>query len=287
MPRKKVLNRSYATDDYAQHPSSSANLSDQEPNQASQSNTRKKTRIPVSPQVRQVQAKSTRHQKKSLPAPVRPHLNLPSSQQATADASDDAESTEIWMEEELLADSFAFEEEHVLSGSSEESEKSGPTHSEPRLEKRTEHSVTTNVGKRDVGHRSAAENTPSAITMMAGMIWHAIEEQNWDRLDRLVESMRQHKFRFDDPALQQSAAAQQIIQSAPMALLTASEDTSVIDKGRPWLLALDLLELGCDWYVTDQNGTRVIDHLRSNANKSLIENVIRMRPELKHLLLKS
>ena len=208
MPRKKVLNRSYATDDYAQRPSSSTNPSDHELNQASQSNTRKKTRIPVSPQVREVQAKSTQYLKQSPPARVRPHLNPPSSKQATADASGDAESTEIWMEEELLVDSFPSEEEHVLSGSSEESEKSGPTHSEPRLEKRTEHSVTTNVGKRDVGHLGAAENTPSAITMMAGMIWHAIEEQNWDRLDRLVESMRQHKFRFDDPALQQSTAAQ-------------------------------------------------------------------------------
>jgi hypothetical protein len=61
----------------------------------------------------------------------------------------------------------------------------------------------------------------------------------------------------------------------------------VIDKGRTWLLALDLLELGCDWNATDQNGIRVIDHLRSNADKSVIKNVVQMRPELKHLLLKS
>lgn len=287
MPRTKVLNRSYATDDYAQRSSSSTNPGDHEPNQASQSNTRKKTRIPVSPQVREVQAKSTQHLKQSPPARVRPHLNPPSSKQATADASGDAESTEIWMEEELLADSVASEEDRVLSGSSEGHEKSGPTHSEPKLEKRSERSTPTPIGKRDVRHLSAAENTPSAITMLAGMIWHAIEEQNWDRLDRLVESMRQHKFRFDDPALKQSNAAQQIIQSAPMTLLAASEDTSVIDKGRTWLLALDLLELGCDWNATDQNGIRVIDHLRSNANKSVIENVVQMRPELKHLLLKS
>jgi hypothetical protein len=287
MPRTKVLKRSYAADDYPQHPSSSTNPSDHESNQKSQSKTHKKTRIPISPRVRQVQAKSTHYPKDSPPARVRPHLNKPSSQQATADAFGDAGSTEIWMEEEFLADSFASEEEHVLSGSSEEYEKSGPTHSEPRLEKRSQPKTTTQIEKRNVQHAANPEHIPSAITMIAGMIWHAIEEQNWDRLDRLVESMRQHKFRFDDPALKQSNAAQQIIQSAPMTLLAASEDTSVIDKGRTWLLVLDLLELGCDWNATDQNGIRVIDHLRSNANKHLIESVIRMRPELKYLLLKS
>ena len=287
MPRTKALNPLNASSNYIQPSTTRMNPSDGEPSQADRPQTRKKTRIPASPRVREVQAKSTHHQKKPPPAPVRQHLNPPSSKQATADTSGAAGSTEIWMEEELLADSFASEEERILSGSSEEREKSGPTHSEPRLEKRSKPSTTAQAEKRNVQRAHVAENTPSAITMMAGMIWHAIEKQNWDRLDRLVESMHEHQFRFDDPALQQSAAAQQIVHSAPLALLTASEDLSVDSKGRNWLLALDLLELGCDWNVTAHNGIRVIDHLRSNANKPLIESVIGMRPELKHLLLKS
>ncbi len=124
----------------------------------------------------------------------------------------------------------------------------------------------------------------SAVTMLAEMIWDAIDNEHWDRLGRLVDSMYQEQFRFDAPELKQSAAAQKIIQGAPLALLEQIDGPNDPDGDNKWLLALDLVDLGCAPKVEDIQGNSVVVLLRQKADKALISTVLSDRPDLKDWL---
>lgn len=119
--------------------------------------------------------------------------------------------------------------------------------------------------------------------MLVQTIWQTIDDKNWDRLGRLIDSMHETKFRLDNPVMKSNWLVQNIIELAPLALLTASEHHTEASQEKRLLLALDLLSLGCNWDAKDSQGNRVIDLLRKQATPSLIEFVVEEFPHLKHL----
>lgn len=124
---------------------------------------------------------------------------------------------------------------------------------------------------------------PSYIAMMVQTIWDAIDNRNWIRLDNLLSSARENNFRFDRPSMKTTWVVQNIIQMAPLALLGANEHVSGVNYESRWMLALDLLDLGCDWNARDRSGNRAIDLLRKQATPDLIQFVAEERPNLRHL----
>ncbi len=119
--------------------------------------------------------------------------------------------------------------------------------------------------------------------MLVQTIWQTIDDKNWDRLGRLIDSMHETKFRLDNPVMKSNWLVQNIIELAPMSFLTASEHHTEASYEQRLLLALDLLSLGCNWDAKDSQGNRVIDLLRKQATPSLIEFVVEEFPHLKHL----
>jgi hypothetical protein len=191
----------------------------------------------------------------------------------------------------LLTDSFEDGGEIINALSNLDSssdEVSGKkTYSEPKLSIRKNHSHTVKTAVSSTEKTSVDPAMPSGITMLVGTIFKAIEKQDWGRLDSLINGMREQKLRLDDTALKDLPAAQKIIQWAPLTLLTSNDHAGDADHDAQWLLALDLLDLGCDWNAKDSQGNRVIDLLRKQADPSLIEFVVEGFPHLKRLFSKT
>jgi hypothetical protein len=160
-------------------------------------------------------------------------------------------------------------------------------YSEPNLSSRNNHSHTVKTAVSSPAKTAVDPAMPSGITMLVGTILKAIDKQDWARLDNLINGMREKKLRFDDSTLRDLPAAQKIIQWAPLTVLTSNDHSSNVDHDAQWLLALDLLDLGCDWNAKDSQGNRVIDLLRKQADLALIEFVVEGFPHLKHLFSKA
>ena len=175
----------------------------------------------------------------------------------------------------------------IVDSSSDEVIGSMKNHSEPKLSLRENNTYTENPGVNSPAAIATDQGLPSGFAMLAAFISNAIDTQDWGRLDNLINTMREKKFRLDDPALKDSNVAQQMMHSAPLRILTANHDAGEVDHETQWILALGLLDLGCNWNVKDGQGNRVIDLLREQANPSLIEFVGEKFPNLKHLFSKA
>lgn len=250
MPRTKILSRSQGQ-------------SEQIPFRENAQGARKKTRPPAS--VRSVEREKRDKMKVLADSSVNETRAMSLRRQGSlAESSESDEVKEVC----ILDDSDA----------------SPTTSTQPMLSVRSAQGRSSQVPDTSLSGLNSGQALPSALTMLAEIIWQAIDKQNWDRLGHLVDGMHEQKLRFDAPELQQSAAARQIIQSAPLALLTQIDDSSDADAERKWLLALDLVDLGCDKKATNLDGHSVVDLLRQKADKALIDEVVTDRPDLKPLL---
>ena len=250
---------------------------------------RKKTRPPVSPRLKQTKENTASSPLSRPPASPRKRPGATSQDKALTESYADERPAQRTSKSDLLTESSAddsVKEVSILENEFDDSMGNPFESTEPRLKTRSSQ-VSPNTGSiNKLKAPSIDQPLPSAVNMLVGMIWQVIESQNWDKLGNLLESMHEHKFRFDDPTLKDSKHIQQIIQSAPLDLLMGGEGESGVDKISRWLLALDLLYLGCNWDAKDHNGVRAINLLRQQASESLIDHVVSERPEFKHLLLK-
>lgn len=249
MPRTNILNRS--------HVQSGTDLSSE-----NAPNLRKRTRAPASVRMRE--------QRQRTEAAL------------AASSVNDARDKPLRRTGELAESSGRDEPQElsILDSDSFESDQSPPSFTQPRLSARGR--LSAELEKSSFGVSTQA--VPSAVTMLAETIWDAIDKEHWDLLGRLVDRMHDIQFRFDAPELKQSGAAQKIIQSAPLALLEEIEGPNDPDGDNKWLLALDLVDLGCNPTAKDFQGNSVVDLLRQKADKALVSEVLSDRPDLKHLL---
>lgn len=283
-----ALKRS-STSDVTTSGMNSAQSTSDTPSANNASPTRKKTRPPASPRLKQTQKSATSIPLSRQPASPRKRPEVTPQDKALAESFADERQTKHAYKSDLLTESSAddsVKEASILYFNEFDDSMGNPFEStEPTLRARSSQGSPNTGSINKLKAASIEQEMPSAIAMLAGMIWKAIESQNWDRLGNLLDSMHEHQFRFDDPALKDSGPVRQIIEAAPLALLTDGKDASGTDKISRWLLALDFFDLGCNSDAKDQNGVRAINLLRRQASKSLIDHVVSERPELKHLLL--
>ena len=295
MQRTKNLTRNHGQSEStpfstgnANAPLSTSNAST--PPSTSNTTTPEKTRAPVSVRAREVKENQLPKNTTRIPASVREREEKLRKGLLSDSYADDG-SEKLIGKSGLLTDSFEDGGEiinalsNLDSSSDEVSDKK--TYSEPKLSIRKNHSHTVKTAVSSPAKTAVDPAMPSGITMLVGTIFKAIEKQDWGRLDSLINGMREQKLRLDDTALKDLPAAQKIIQWAPLTLLTSNDHADHADHDAQWLLALDLLDLGCDWNAKDSQGNRVIDLLRKQADPSLIEFVVEGFPHLKHLFSKT
>jgi ABC-type uncharacterized transport system involved in gliding motility auxiliary subunit len=295
MQRTKNLTRNHGQSEStpfstgnANAPLSTSNAST--PPSTSNTTTPEKTRAPVSVRAREVKENQLPKNTTRIPASVREREQKLRKGLLSDSYADDG-SEKLIGKSGLLTDSFEDGGEiinalsNLDSSSDEVSDKK--TYSEPKLSIRKNHSHTVKTAVSSPAKTAVDPAMPSGITMLVGTIFKAIEKQDWGRLDSLINGMREQKLRLDDTALKDLPAAQKIIQWAPLTLLTSNDHADHADHDAQWLLALDLLDLGCDWNAKDSQGNRVIDLLRKQADPSLIEFVVEGFPHLKHLFSKT
>lgn len=286
MPRTKGLNPAQGYSEYTPPSTSSTVL----PSSTSNTSPSRKTRSPASVRVLEATQK-----KKSLQSSRSPHSvsqqekNL-RDKETLADSSADDAPTKSAHASSLLSDSSdsdSIESASTNSSDSSELSESFEIHTEPKLAVRNQQSIVVKQASTAQRGNGVGERIPSFINMLVQNIWQAIDQKNWDRLGRLIDGMREANLRFDPPSLQNTWSVLNIVGLAPLALLTANEQGGGANQEKRWLLALDLLDLGCNWDAKDQHGNRAIDLLRKQASPELIEFVLQERPELRHLLLKA
>ena len=295
MQRTKNLTRNHGQSEStpfstgnANAPLSTSNAST--PPSTSNTTTPEKTRAPVSVRAREVKENQLPKNTTRIPASVREREEKLRKGLLSDSYADDG-SEKLIGKSGFLTDSFEDGGEiinalsNLDSSSDEVSDKK--TYSEPKLSIRKNHSHTVKTAVSSTEKTSVDPAMPSGITMLVGTIFKAIEKQDWGRLDSLINGMREQKLRLDDTALKDLPAAQKIIQWAPLTLLTSNDHADDADHDAQWLLALDLLDLGCDWNAKDSQGNRVIDLLRKQADPSLIEFVVEGFPHLKRLFSKT
>ena len=269
-------------------PRSTSNAST--PPSTSNTNTPEKTRAPVSMRAREVKENQLPKNTTRIPASVRAREEkLRKGLLSDSYVGDD--SGKPVGKSGLLTDSFEDDGEIIYALSNLDSSlnevSDTKNYSEPNLSSRNNHSHTIKTAVSSPAKTAVDPAMPRGITMLVGTILKAIDKQDWGRLDNLINSMREEKLRFDDPVLKDLPAAELIIQWAPLTLLTSNDHAGDTDHDAQWLLALDLLDLGCDWNAKDSQGNRVIDLLRKQADPSLIEFVVEGFPHLKHLFSKA
>ena len=288
----------------ASTPPSTSNAST--PPSTSNTNTPEKTRAPVSVRAREVKENQLPKNTTRIPASVRAREeklrksmlsdssegddgDMPTGKSGSLSARDDGNMATG--KSGSLADSFEDEGEIIQKESSldsssyEASDKKN--YSEPKLSIRKNPSHTLKTAVSSPAKTAVDPSMPSGVTMLVGAILAAIDQKDWGRLDSLIDGMREEKLRFDGSALRYLPAAQEIIKWAPLTVLTSNDDANHADHDMQWLLALDLLDLGCDWNAKDSQGNRVIDLLRKQATPWLIEFVGEELPHFKHLFSKS
>ena len=260
------------------------------PPSTSNTNPSEKTRAPVSVRAREVKKNQLPKNTTRIPASVREReKNL--RKDLLSDSSADDDSGKPTGKSGLLTGSFEDNGEIIkkLSNLDSSSNEVSVTknYSEPKLSIRENHALTVKTVVRSPTENSIDPAVPSGVTMLVGTVLNAIDKKDWGRLDSLINGMRKEKLRLDDPALNDLPAAQLIIQWAPLTLLTSNDHADDADHDTQWLLALGLLELGCDWNAKDSQGNRVVDLLRKQADPSLVEFVVEEFPHLKHLFSKA
>lgn len=302
MQRTKELKRSLATHEFEPPAPNSSSTGDvttsgttsalstsNTPSTNNTSPTRKKTRPPASPRLKQTQKSTGSNPLSRPPASPRKRPEVTPQDKALTESFADERQTKRARKSDSPAESSADDsvKEVSILDFNEFDDSMGNTFesTEPRLRARSSRGSPNTGSINKLKAPSIEQPIPSAVTMLAGMIWAAMERQDWDKLGNLLDSMHEHQFRFDDPALKDSAPVQQVIEAAPLALLMDGKDASGTEKVSRWLLALDLFDLGCNWDAKDQNGVLAINLLRQQASKSLIDHVVSERPEFKYLLL--
>ncbi len=143
--------------------------------------------------------------------------------------------------------------------------------------------VSTHASPAPTADEPSRRTYPCYIKMLVSFLQSAIEEKNWVRLDNLLDSMRKQELRFDSPLLKNYASVQSFMKTAVIDLL--STDKNVGDM--PMLLALDLLERGCDWNVTDSQGNSVLTIIRQRMTAPLRELIAEEHPTLRHLFVQN
>lgn len=130
--------------------------------------------------------------------------------------------------------------------------------------------------------RSSADSPspPGGVEQLMQAVQLAIDSRNWQRLDLLLGSMRDSAFRLDDNRLKSYPAVQKIIRSAPIDVLEAVRPAQSMQV----LLALDLLEQGCDWHATDASGNTVATLIRQSMDRELRKVVFEEFPHLRERL---
>lgn len=284
----------------ASTPPSTSNAST--PPSTSNTNTPEKTRASVSVRAREVKENQLPKNTTRIPASVRAReeklrksmlsdssegddSDMPTGKSGSLSAVDDGDMATG--KSGLLTDSFEDDDEIIkkesnLDSSSNEASDT-KNYSEPKLSSRKNHSHTVKTAVSSPAKTAIDPAMPIGVTMLVGAILTAIDQKEWGMLDSLIDGMREEKLRFDGSALRDLPAAQEIIKRAPLTVLTSNDDANHIDHDMQWLLALDLLDLGCDWNAKDSQGNRVIDLLRKQADPSLISFVVEEFPHLKHL----
>jgi hypothetical protein len=256
------------------------------PPSTSNANTPKKTRVPVSVRAREAKKNQLTKNATRISASVR-EREEELRKGLLSDSSEEDDNGKQIDKSGLLTNSFEDDGEiidalsNLDSGSNEVND--AKNYSEPKLSIRKNHAHTVKTAVSSPAKTAVDPAIPSGITMLVGTILKAIDKQDWGRLNNLINGMREEKLRFDDPVLKELPAAQLIIHWAPLTVLTSNDHAGDADHDAQWLLALDLLDLGCDWNAKDSQGNRVIDLLRKQADPSLIEFVVEEFPHLKQL----
>lgn len=280
---------SSSTGDVTTSGTTSALSTSNTPSTSKTSPNRKKTRPPASPRLKQTQKSAASNPLSRPPASPRKRAEVTPKDKALTESFADERQAKRARKSDSLAESSADDSVKAVSildfNEFDDSDEIPFNFTEPSLRIRSSKGSLNTGSINKLKALSIDQPIPSAVTMLAGMIWAAMERQDWDKLGNLLDSMHEHQFRFDDPALKDSAPVQEIIEAAPLALLTDGKDASGTDKVSRWLLALDLFDLGCDLNAKDQNGDQAINLLRQQASKSFIDHVVSERPKFKHLLL--
>lgn len=131
-----------------------------------------------------------------------------------------------------------------------------------------------------VGRANRSSRPLKGMDLLVDTFRQAIESKNWDRLDSLMESMREQKCRFDSADVRSHAGMRMLAQRAPAAVLAA--DTPV--TAEQMRLALELLAQGCDGNAEYRPGITVLDHTRQSMTPSLTKAMRKHLPELLDLL---
>ena len=279
MPRSKSLNQ---TTGYTGNtsPSSSNNTS---PPSSRKPTSPKKTRVLLSVQTRAAKKNEFSGRSSRTPRPVRESGSLLQDRETLSDSSADDTPIKAAFPSGLYSDSSESDSLKSRSSNSSSSGESSETFTEPKISDRSKQGLNPSSSKTAETTLGESFRRPSFIVMLVQTIWQTIDDKNWDRLGRLIDSMHETKFRLDNPVMKSNWLVQNIIELAPLALLTASEHHTEASQEKRLLLALDLLSLGCNWDAKDSQGNRVIDLLRKQATPSLIEFVVEEFPHLKHL----
>ncbi|MFM7670408.1 MAG: hypothetical protein ACKO71_07635 [Betaproteobacteria bacterium] len=227
-------------------------------------------------------------EKMKMPVSARKRELDKKNQNGLADSSSSESEKKIFPRSGTLSDSFEddvqnIEDESILGATSEEEGSSNQYFSEPKLAARTRYDSDETLSSSSISQSEDSGPIPYYAAVLVQAIWDAIDNKDWMRLENLITSMRETRFRFDSPSMKDSRVLKNIVTMAPLALLGANEHVSGMHHEDRWIFALDLLDLGCDWNVKDRSGNRVIDLLRKQATPDLIEYVAKERPNLRHL----
>lgn len=106
---------------------------------------------------------------------------------------------------------------------------------------------------------------------------HAIETRNWQRLQGLVDTMREQGFRLDEPEFGALFSVRWLVFNAPLDVLEANEG-NLESRLR---LAVALIDRGCDPKATDSDGNTVAARLRDLASEELLNSVMAEYPSLR------
>lgn len=109
----------------------------------------------------------------------------------------------------------------------------------------------------------------------------AIQTQNWDELDNLIEHYSHAGLHFGIGDAQNHPALKKMREESAIQVLTANSAIS----DQQMNAALDLLSMGADWNARDKNGASVLNILRKNMTNEVLTLITEEYPSFKHLFI--
>ncbi len=120
---------------------------------------------------------------------------------------------------------------------------------------------------------------PDYVALLMDHVDGAISDRNWEKLGDLLEALSHPETGLDLRQLAKNPAVNRVLDRAAIRVLTAA--TPVTDEQLS--LALDLLNIGCDWNAKDERGNSVLTLLRRHADDDVLEFISKDFPHFRHL----